>query len=251
MSQLLLLLALLPHLAATLFGRHLVLRGAGVPLKQLRIDGATWRNLSWQRRLGTFAVPLLIDALLVSALLLLLGFSTPVATTESLVNPTPDGAAAAAGLQPGDRVVAIEGAPITTFEQLRVEVARGAAKQAALAVEVERDGVRRTVEIKHRNGLLGVRAATRNATFSEAVSHGASFVSAQLRGLFGLLASSPDVKIGGPKEIAEIMEQTPPQGKAYLLLMLLTMATLYSVLIVPLLCAIGTPWRSLFRRAAS
>ena len=75
-------------------------------------------------------------------------------------------------------------------------------------------------------------------------------MSAQLRALFGLLASSPDVKIGGPKEIAETMEQTPPQGKAYLLLMLLTMVTLYSVLIVPLLCAIGTPWRSLFRAAS-
>lgn len=69
--------------------------------------------------------------------------ATSSATSCSAGDPAAPGAAA--GLRPGDRIVAIEGAPVTSWEQLRDTV--GAAPGRALAVTVERDGQQQTLTV--------------------------------------------------------------------------------------------------------
>ncbi|MBY0568068.1 MAG: RIP metalloprotease [Hyphomonadaceae bacterium] len=76
------------------------------------------------------------------------------------------GAAANAGLQPGDVIVSIDGAPIANFEALRARVSSAA--DTPLALVIERDGAQQTLsvtptrapadqgEVRAGQGLLGV-----------------------------------------------------------------------------------------------
>lgn len=124
-----------------LLGRHLVLRHAGVPLRTLKIDGSIWRELDWRRRIASFLVPVLLDVAAVGVLLLVTGFAVPVMTTESVVEPVPDGAAAAAGVLVSDRIVRVEGTPVSTFIEMRDAIANAATENDVLTVELERAGV--------------------------------------------------------------------------------------------------------------
>ncbi len=62
--------------------------------------------------------------------------------------PEPDSAAAAAGLRPGTRIVAVMGSPVRTWEE--VEAAIQASKGKPLMLSVERDGVRQDLTVTPR-----------------------------------------------------------------------------------------------------
>jgi regulator of sigma E protease len=82
----------------------------------------------------------------------------------------PESAAAAAGLQPGDVVVAIDGRPINSFNEMQRIVSTSAGRQ--LMIEIDRDGERKTLQAVpmlreskdsfgnvQRNGVLGITRA--------------------------------------------------------------------------------------------
>src|SRR3954469_22696626 len=94
-------------------------------------------------------------------------FGKPI-TSARVDTVQPDSAAAAAGFQPGDMVVAIDGHAIDSFNDMQRIVATSASRP--LAVEVERGGVRQHIkatpdlrEVKdrfgnvHRIGVLGIQ----------------------------------------------------------------------------------------------
>jgi len=64
-------------------------------------------------------------------------------TATSCTTSDPEAPAAAAGMLPGDRVVAVDGAPVEGWEQFRSTVA--ASPDRALEVTVERDGASRSL----------------------------------------------------------------------------------------------------------
>jgi len=99
-----------------------------------------------------------------AGLFMLFGKQSTAARVESV---QPESAAAAAGFQPGDLVLAIDGRPIESFAEMQRIVSTSAGE--ALTIEVERGGTRVTLkavpalkEVKdnfgnvHRIGVLGI-----------------------------------------------------------------------------------------------
>jgi regulator of sigma E protease len=93
----------------------------------------------YKRMLTVFAGPAMnmLLAFLVFCVVFLLGFPSPAAQIGDV---TPDGAAAKAGLRPGDRIVAIDGKPIHFWQELSLKVA--ASPNVRLTLTVDRAGRR-------------------------------------------------------------------------------------------------------------
>ena len=66
---------------------------------------------------------------------------------------SPGSAAASAGLQPGDVIVSVDGAPIANFAALQTAVGPAAGRQ--LSVEIERSGSRQTLQLTPTRSNLG------------------------------------------------------------------------------------------------
>jgi regulator of sigma E protease len=169
-------------------------------------------------------------------------------TTPLVDTVTPGSAAEAAGFQPGDLVVAINGAPIETFADLQRIVTVSAGE--TLAVTVERAGARvdltATPEMKeqtdrfgnvHRIGMLGIGRSATNADITtqrfsvpEAIWLGAQetwFVVDRTVSYIGGVISgreSPD-QLGGPIRVAQVSGQVATLG----FLALINLAAILSV----------------------
>ncbi len=108
---------------------------------------------AWQRAIVLAAgsvTHFLVALVLIYGLLVLIGLQVgpPTTTIQTTVSTTRDGApapAAAAGLRGGDRIVAIDGQPISTFDQLRSVLADRAGRR--VTVSYERDGKQRTTSL--------------------------------------------------------------------------------------------------------
>jgi len=147
----------------------------------------------------------------------------------------PDSAAAAAGFQPGDIVVAIDGRPIQTFAEMQRVVSTNAGQQ--LSVTVERGGTR--VELKatptlreikdnfgnmHRIGVLGISrsmapsdAQHEKMSVLPALGQGVSetwfVVERTLSYLGGVIVGREAAdQLGGPIRIAQVSGQVATVG---------------------------------------
>lgn len=152
---------------------------------------------------------------------------TPAVVHEVL----PDGAAAEAGFLPGDRVVAIDGARIDTFEDMREFVVLSPG--VPLEIELERGG--RTLELtvtprlreetdslgnKHRMGMIGIRVDQivhrRLDPFSAvlgAVGDTYTLVALNLRALGQIVVGTRDSsELGGPILIAQMSGEVAEAG---------------------------------------
>jgi regulator of sigma E protease len=103
----------------------------------------------WQRILIYLAGPAmnLLLSLTVVAALFMIGFTLQgLQDLPSVIGTVdPEGAGAKAGLQPGDRVVAIDGKPLILWKDLEFEIAT--APERTLKLEIERSGERRQLEL--------------------------------------------------------------------------------------------------------
>jgi membrane-associated protease RseP (regulator of RpoE activity) len=125
---------------------------------------AFYRQPAWQRAIvlsAGSATHFLVAAALIFAALVFVGQAVGVTTT--VAEATPDSPAQAAGIQPGDVIVAVDGRPTADFEGVS-EIVRGLAGQEVL-VTVERGGERLDLRATiaestpdgARRGFLGVR----------------------------------------------------------------------------------------------
>jgi membrane-associated protease RseP (regulator of RpoE activity) len=108
---------------------------------------------AWQRAIVLAAGSIthfLVALLLIYGLLVFIGLQVgpPTTTIQTTVETTRNGQtapAAAAGLRSGDKIVAIDGQAISTFDQLRTVLADKAGRQ--VTVSYERDGQRHSVSL--------------------------------------------------------------------------------------------------------
>lgn len=145
--------------------RHL--RGAPEPAPDPTPPERQFRNKpAWQRAIVLAAgsvTHFLVALVLTYGLLVLIGLQNgpPTTTIQSTVATTASGAPApaqAAGLRPGDKILAIDGQPITTFQQVRQAVADKAGKR--VTITFERHGQQHAVTLVPANqdgrGFLGI-----------------------------------------------------------------------------------------------
>ncbi|HWP65673.1 MAG TPA: RIP metalloprotease RseP [Candidatus Limnocylindria bacterium] len=181
---------------------------------------------------------LLFAFVVYAALLATVGMDAP--STLPLVGQiTPDSPAARAGLMPGDRVLAIDGRSITSWDQLAATVRASGGKP--LAMRLERDGAERTVEVvpelketktlfgesSGSTYLIGVGIATERKHFGpvEAVWRGAqqtvSVSYIVLKGFVLMLTGRVSAReLGGPIAIAQTAGEQARAGLEQYLTML-------------------------------
>jgi regulator of sigma E protease len=143
----------------------------------------------------------------------------------------PDSPAAAAGLLPGDRVTAVDGRGIESFEELQAIVRSSPARPLAFTVLRGGAPVEVTVtpglsELKdrfggvHRIGLIGVsragvefRRAGPVEAIVEAVAETGRMIAGTLKGLFEMIIGARGTQeLGGPLRIAQMSGEIAKDG---------------------------------------
>src|SRR5262245_15463023 len=129
------------------------------PAAQDTADPGSYMNKpAWRRFLVIAAGPgvnYLVAFLLIAVLLVSAGFPDTTATT-SRIEVIPGGPAAAAGMRTGDQVVAVDGVPVQTFDDLRHELQKSGAPPER-RMEVVRQEGRTELLIRPANGTISVR----------------------------------------------------------------------------------------------
>jgi len=119
--------------------------------------GSYMNKAAWRRFLVIAAGPgvnYLLAFVLIAALYATQGFPD-LSTTR--IDVIPGGPAAAAGLQTGDQVVAVDGVPVQSFEDLRRELLKPGAPPER-RIEVLRGGEGKALVVRPVNGTISVRA---------------------------------------------------------------------------------------------
>ena len=169
----------------------------------------------------------LLAAVLFSALFAFVGRPIAQPVIGAVV---PGGAAAAAGLQQGDRIDAIDGAPITRFEQVQSRVA--AAPDQVLTLRILRAGHDQDIPVHvgtdpsaaHPTGLLGIRGGAITyervsplAAIPAGIAQTGEVVGSILTGIGQMISGSRGTgDIGGPLAIASMSGQVAQLGIAAL-----------------------------------
>jgi regulator of sigma E protease len=170
----------------------------------------------------------ILAMVLFAALFIILG--TPV--TQPVVGAVlPDSAASRAGLMVNDRIVAIAGEPINTFEDLQHVITIHPAE--TMAMTVQRDGTDRQIEVTtesrssggHQVGLLGIRGGAveyRHVSVPVAIYSGVSqtwtITAETFKGLAEMIGGSRGTdELGGPLRIAQMSGQIAQLGIASLI----------------------------------
>jgi regulator of sigma E protease len=189
---------------------------------------AYWRGATWKRIAVIAAGPL--ANILVAFLILFLVFAIsggpsqrPSAEVFAVESGTP---AAAAGLQPGDRIVAVNGRPTPTFEATSHLIRASQGKPVALVVVRDGQrvdlGPRRTVQI-NGHWAFGFEVATQLVPYS--VGKAASTAGSDIwgvvpdtgRGLAGLFSSHGRSQLSGPVGIVRVSQEQLRVGVSHYL----------------------------------
>jgi len=180
--------------------------------------------------LVNFLVAFLLYALVLGAVGLPVSPTLRIRAVESAMP------AAAAGIRAGDTVVAINGAPVQSWDALHnaIVAAAGAAGDQTMKVTVRRHGVDQSVVIKPERtssgpliGIVPVLVTSRLPVL-QAIGRGAvatvSAVYQSLAGLVALLAAAiahrnPQAQVMGPIGIGSAIDQASQAGAAALMLL--------------------------------
>jgi regulator of sigma E protease len=154
-----------------------------------------------------------------------------IETTKIVV--TTQGAAKAAGLQDGDRILNIEGQPVGKWEQLQKIVSSSPGKK--LAIEVERAQAKQTVYVtprplgKNGGGLIGVSPEPVPMPAGEAlkasVVQPALIVSYTVKSLYRWILGLEKAQLTGPLGMMREAEKAAELGLAYYLSLLAFLST--------------------------
>jgi regulator of sigma E protease len=199
----------------------------------------------WQRALIVFAGPAVnfILAILI-AMGFLLAFGKPV--TPPIVSAVNAGSPAAAiGLQAGDKIIALNGRQIETFDEMASEIVL--IPDEKIVLEFERDGQKIVKETKtavvdevdrfgnhYRIGRIGIAGATRTemrpvgileAPYAAVLQTG-NILRQQMIGLGQIVSGRRSVKeLGGPLKIAKVSGEAMSMG----ILTFISLAALISI----------------------
>lgn len=185
----------------------------------------------WQRMAIVAAGPLANFVFAIAALAILFATVGRPFTPAEVGAVQPDSPAAVAGLLPGDKVAAVDGDPVESFEELQTLV-RGSAGQP-LTFALERDGEQLEVVVtpaaseledrfgnKHQVGLIGVSRAgveyRRSNPFLalfEATAETGRMIGGTLYALGEMVVGSRGTQeLGGPLRIAQMSGQIAQDG---------------------------------------
>lgn len=127
------------------------------PAAQDPNDAGSYMNKpAWRRFLVIAAGPgvnYFVAFLIIAVLYSTHGF-LDLATTQ--IEVIPGGPAAAAGLQTGDQVVAVDGVPVSSFDQMRAQLQASSAP-AERRIDVQRGGQRVSVQVRPDRGAISVK----------------------------------------------------------------------------------------------
>jgi regulator of sigma E protease len=127
------------------------------PAAQDPSDPGSYMNKpAWRRFLVIAAGPgvnYLVAFVIIAVLYMTQGFPDLKTTRIEVI---PGGPAAAAGLQTGDQVIAVDGAPVRSFDDVRRELQKPGAPPAR-RFEVVRQGARLAVMVFPQNGTISVK----------------------------------------------------------------------------------------------
>ncbi len=179
---------------------------------------AYWRGATWKRVAVIAAGPLANVAVAFAILFLVFAISggpSNQATREvfSVTSGTP---AAAAGLQPGDHIVAVNGRPTSTFDAVSSSITSSRGRPVTLTVlrngRRATVGPRKTVKVDGR-WRFGFEAATELVPYSTgSAAHAAgsdlwSVVTGTGQGLAGLFSSHGRSQLSGPVGIIRVSQE--------------------------------------------
>ena len=197
----------------------------GGQAEEIRPQDAFTHKKVWQRAVISAAGPAANFALaivLFGAMQATIGAQVALPVVGTVVDGS---AAAAAGIKPGDAIVSIAGAPITTFEDLRGIVA--ASPDRDLVLGLRRDGHDLALKVhvhgvgpNHATGQLGVQSGkiitVRRGPLQAAwggVTETWHQISQTYTGLAGLIMSGTGAEnLGGPIAIAHLSGQVAKLG---------------------------------------
>jgi regulator of sigma E protease len=127
------------------------------PAAQDPADAGSYMNKpAWRRFLVIAAGPgvnYFVAFAIITLLYVTSGF-LDLATTR--IEVLPGGPAAAAGLQTGDQVVAVDGVPVSSFDDLKRELQKPG-QAAERQIEVVRSGARPAFAVRPQNGTISVK----------------------------------------------------------------------------------------------
>jgi regulator of sigma E protease len=185
----------------------------------------------WQRMAIVVAGPMANFVFAIMALALLFATVGRPFTPAEVGEVQPDSPAAAAGLMPGDRIVAVGGDPLESFEELQL-IVRGH-PAAPLMFTIERAGATLDVEVTpqlteiedrfgniHRIGLIGVSRSgiefrRANPVFAvvEATSETMRLIGGTLYAVGEMIVGSRTTdELGGPLRIAQMSGEIAKDG---------------------------------------
>jgi regulator of sigma E protease len=191
----------------------------------------------WHRFLIVLAGPAFNFLFAVLALFLVFAFTgIPYATTE-IGGVSADSPAARAGLQQGDRILAVDGLPVKRWNELSAKIKKGGESPLTLEVKRGEKAWRLTVtpqrqEVTDIFGgkvstvLIGIRAADTLAVdrvgplgaFQEGVRYSLGIAWVTLESIYKLLARQVPLKtLGGPIFIAQVAGKQAEAGVVYLI----------------------------------
>lgn len=117
-----------------------------VPIDPAELGRAFNRQSLWARSVVVIAGPA-ANFLLAIALYALLGVAGTEEPAPVVAAPPPASAAAQAGVQALDRIVGVNGNKVVSWHELRMKLIEPVLERDLVALEVERDGARRTLEL--------------------------------------------------------------------------------------------------------
>lgn len=214
------------QLAAVPLGGFVQIAGMG-PEDADDPEGGNFRDKPrWQRAVVLFAGPA-ANWLIAAACLAVLAMTVGLRSADNaprLGDIDPSGAAAAAGLAAGDRILAVDGQVVTTWDDLVREIRRHPA--AAVPFELEREGARLTIAATPRPsesggyGVLGVGPPTRMVQFGAAAGLAAglrataALTADQARLLWGVITGRLEGRLSGLPGIVRTLSDQARRGFA-------------------------------------
>lgn len=205
--------------------------GTSIDTSKSALEGSFPSKSVWQRMAVVFAGPAFNFLFAIIVLSLLFTFSGRPFTPAVVGEVQADGPAAAAGLQAGDKITAVDGSPVASFESLQDVVRDAAGRSLAMTLLRGQETLQVTVTPRlqeitdrfgnvHKIGLIGVSRAGVDFVRSnplvapfQAVAEIGKMIGGTLQAVGQMIVGARGTdELGGPLRIAQMSGQIAQDG---------------------------------------